>query len=275
MAHRLSLAFLTVAGCSPAEAVRIAAETGYDMIGFRLLPSGTEAPYPLMHDAGVLNETLAALKDTGIEVGDVEIARLKPQTPVSGFESFLERAARLGARHILVAGDDPDHARLTASFSAFCQLCHGYGLTADLEFMPWTPVSDLATARRIVEGAAQPNGGVLIDALHFDRSASSLQQVRDLPRNLIHYVQFCDGPPDYDPGDEELIRIARTARLLPGEGNIDCVSLARAIPKDVTISIEIPNLERARQLAPKEWASAAIAATRHVLMSAGDTLNTD
>lgn len=275
MAHRLSLAFLTATGCTPAEAVRIAAETGYDMIGFRLLPSGTEAPYPLMHDASTLNETLAALKDTGIEVGDVEIARLKPQTVVSGFESFLERAARLGARHILVAGDDPDPARLTASFAAFCQLCHGYGLTADLEFMPWTPVSDLATARRIVEGAAQPNGGVLIDALHFDRSTSSLDEVRDLPRNLIHYVQFCDGPPDYDPSDEELIRIARTARLLPGEGNVNCVSLARAIPKDVTISIEIPNLERARQIAPKEWASAAIAATRRVLMTAGDVFDTD
>ena len=99
--------------------------------------------------------------------------------------------------------------------------------------------------------------------------------MRDLPRSLIHYVQLCDGPSDYDPGDEELIRVARTARLLPGEGNIDCVALARAIPKDVTISVEIPNLERAGQLAPREWASAAIAATHRVLATAGDILDTD
>lgn len=268
MAHRLSLAFLTVPGCGPVEAIRIAAETGYDMIGFRLLPAATEPPYALMHDDRVLDETISALKDTGLAVGDVEIARLKPQTAVAQFEPFLERAARLGARHVLVAGDDPDQTRLTGSFAAFCQLCRAYDLTADLEFMPWTGVPDLAAARRIVEDAAQPNGGVLIDALHFDRSATSLEEIRNLPASLVHYVQFCDGPADYDPCDEELIRVARSGRLLPGEGNIDCVALARAIPQDVTISVEVPNQELASRFPPKAWAAAAINATRRVLAAA-------
>ena len=64
--------------------------------------------------------------------------------------------------------------------------------------MPWTGVPDLAAARAIVEAAGEPNGGVLIDALHFDRSATTLDDVRATPPGLVHYVQFCDGPIDYD-----------------------------------------------------------------------------
>ena len=56
-----------------------------------------------------------------------------------------------------------------------------YGLTADLEFMPWTYVPDLATANKIVAQAGQPNAGVLVDALHFDRSNSSIAELARVP----------------------------------------------------------------------------------------------
>ena len=62
-----------------------------------------------------------------------------------------------------------------------------------------------------------------------------------MPRQRINYVQFCDGPEDYDRSDAGLIEVARRARLMPGEGGIDLAGLARAIPADAVISIEIPN----------------------------------
>jgi sugar phosphate isomerase/epimerase len=270
--HRLSLAFLTLFDCEPVEAIRIAGETGYDMVGLRLLPAApTEAPYPLMTDRAVLRQTVAALGETGISVGDVEIARLKPDTSISSFERFLDYAAQLGARHVLVAGDDPDHSRLTGTFAGFCRLARNCGLTADLEFMPWTAVPNLATARAIVEAAGEPNGGVLVDALHWDRSGGTTEEIRALPARLVNYVQFCDGPADYDRSDEGMIRVARSARLNPGEGSIDCVSLAAAMPDGVTISVEVPNHELARALSPKTRAEAALAAARRVLEAAGRT----
>ncbi|SEI20034.1 hypothetical protein [Rhizobium tibeticum] len=146
MTHPLSLAFLTVAEVGPLEAVRIAATTGYQKIGFRILPAGGEGPFPLMTDDALLHEVTIALKDTGVEVADVEIVRLGEHIDWALFERFCDRCAELGARHVLVAGDDTDLARQAASLARFADMAAARGLTADLEFMPWTAARDLATA---------------------------------------------------------------------------------------------------------------------------------
>ncbi|MBP7001512.1 TIM barrel protein [Amaricoccus sp.] len=270
MAHRFSLAFLTVFDVGPVEAVKVAAATGYDLVGLRLLPAAAsgEAAYPIMTDDRLLAETAAAVRDSGIGVADIEIARLKAETDVAGFAPFFERGARLGARNVLVAGDDPEEARLTERFAALARLAAGFGLTVDLEFMPWTKVPNLAAARRIVEAAGEPNGGVLVDALHCDRSDTTLAEIAALPPRLVHYVQFCDGPAEYDPSDAGLIDIARRARLMPGEGGIDLAGLARAIPADAVISVEIPNHALAERLGPAERAALALRTTKAVVAAA-------
>ncbi|MBB4188530.1 hypothetical protein GGE07_005209 [Sinorhizobium terangae] len=97
MTHPLSLAFLTVAEVGPAEAVHIAATTGYQKIGFRILPAGGEGPFPLMTDDAVLREVTTALNDTGVEVADVEIVRLGEQIDWTLFDCFCDRCARVGS----------------------------------------------------------------------------------------------------------------------------------------------------------------------------------
>lgn len=273
MTRPLSLAFLTTFEVGPVEAVEIAAATGYRMVGLRILPAAAagEADYPLLADARTLAETRAALADTGVTVGDVEIIRLKAANDWDLFARFCDRCAALSARHVLVAGDDADRARLTDSFARFCALAAPRGLTADLEFMPWTAVPDLTAARAVVEAAGAANGGVLVDALHVDRSATTLDQVAALPRARVNYVQFCDAPVPYDPSDEALIRVARGERLFPGEGGIDLVGLARAIPADVAISVEIPHRARAEKLDARARAAMAMAATQGILRAAART----
>lgn len=266
MGHRYSLAFLTTFDLGPVEAIRTAAATGYDLVGLRLLPAApTEPDYPILSDERVLADAIAALDDTGVAVADIEIVRLKPETDVATFARFFERGRRLGAKNVLVAGDDPEEARLTESFARLARLAAGFGLTVDLEFMPWTKVPDLSAARRIVEAAGEANGGVLIDALHYDRSTTTLAEVAALPRDRVHYVQFCDGPKDYDRSDAGLIHVARQARLMPGEGGVDLAGLARAIPGDAVISIEIPNHALAATLGPAGRAARALATTRAVV----------
>lgn len=266
MSNPVSLAFLTLPHVPVCEAVRIAAETGFDGIGLRLLPAAPGEPhYPIYDDAETLREIQAILRDTGLAVFDAEIVRLKPETDVTDFLSFLERAAALGARNVLVAGDDPDEARLTDRFAAFCALAADHGLTGDLEFMPWTKVPDLRTARRVVEAAGAPNGAVLVDALHFDRAGVTLDELRALPSERTNYVQFCDGPADYDRSDEGLIRVARGARLFPGEGAIDLAGIARCLPPGVPVSVEVPNLARDRHVPPTKIARHALASARAIL----------
>jgi sugar phosphate isomerase/epimerase len=187
---------------------------------------------------------------------------------VADFLPFLAVGQQLGAAHVLVAGDDPDEARLTASYAALCQAAARHGLTADLEFMPWTEVPNLGKAQRIVNAADQPNAAVLVDALHFGRSASRLGELADWPRSRLNYAQICDGGLPIPLTTEGLIHDARCERLLPGEGGIDLVSLFACLPADITISIEVPSESRAPAMGYTAWAKAAIAATDVVLAKA-------
>lgn len=270
--HPLSLAFLTCFEASPVEAIEIAARCGYQRVGLRILPAapGQEPDYPLLHDAASLRATRAALAATGLRIGDIEIIRLRPDNDWDLFARFCDRCAELSARHVLVAGDDPDSARLTDSFARFAALAAPCGLSADLEFMPWTSVPNLAQAQAIVTAAGAENGAVLVDALHYDRSDTSLADIAALPRNRMNYVQFCDGPMAYDPSDAGLIAIARGERLVPGAGGIDLVGLARAIPPGVPISVEVPQRSLARRIDAEGRAAMALAATRAILRAAQD-----
>ena len=266
--HPLSLAFLTVADVGPVEAVHVAAATGYQKIGFRILPSGSEAAYPLLTDDGLLGEVTRALADTGVETADIEIVRLGTACDWDLFDRFCDRAAALGARHVLVAGDDPDFGRLAESLARFAAMCDARGLTADLEFMPWTPVRNLADARAIVAASGSASAGILVDALHFDRAGVGLEELAAVPADRLHYVQFCDGEKPFDPSTDELIRIARSERLFPGMGGIDLVGLARAIPAGVTISVEVPHHGWARRIDARGRAAMAREATLAVLRAA-------
>jgi sugar phosphate isomerase/epimerase len=266
MARAYSLSFLTCLDAPPPAAIRIAAETGYDFIGVRLLPAlpGGVA-FNLMEDAALFRETTAALADTGMSVFDVEMVRIAPGFSTERYKPFLETCARLGATAILVAGDDDDEARMTASFAAFCEAAHPYGLSADLEFMPQSKVRDAAAATRILTAASQPNGAIIVDALHVSRSHTPLADIRAIPRQWLNYAQICDGPADIPRDLDGLNYAARHERLLPGEGAIDLTALFSSLPADVPVSIEVPNAKRAPALGAREWAARALATSKTVL----------
>ena len=266
-----SLAALTVLELAPPALIDVAAACGYDQVGIRLLPAVPGGlAYPLMEDTVGLKETLARLDATGITVADLEVVALRPETGLTAFSAFFETGARLGARHILVAGYDPDLDRFTDRYAAFCEAAAPYGLTADLEFMPWTHVPDLATANRIVAQVGQRNAGVLVDALHFDRSKSSLAELAEVPTDRLHYWQLCDGPAERPATTEEMIHAARHERMFPGEGGIDLVALTRAMPADITVSIEVPTAELARTMDAKARAQRALGAARAVIARSRD-----
>ena len=261
-----SLAQLIALPYTPSQMVQLAADTGCGACGIRLLPAspgGTHHPLP--PGSPQLRETKARIDATGVRVLDLEIIRIAPGFDVKAYDAFFEVGAALNARHILVAGDDADVARMTANFAALCDAAAPYGLTCDLEPMPWCPVASVPDATRIVEGADRPNGAVLVDALHFFRSASTLDDVRSLPRSRLNYAQMCDGKVPGPTTHEGLIHDARCERLLPGEGGFDLRALFAALPADLPVSIEIVSDSRAPQMGYEAWARACVDATRRVL----------
>ena len=171
--------------------------------------------------------------------------------------------AALKAKAILVAGDDPNEARLTENYARLCEVMLPYGMTADLEFMPWTEVKDAKSALRIVRNAGTPsNAGILVDALHFGRSTTTLEDIRAIPRQLLHYAQICDAEAGTQFSTEQMIHTARCERLLPGEGSIDLHGLFAALPADLPISVEVVHLERMARTSASHWAAQALAASR-------------
>jgi sugar phosphate isomerase/epimerase len=263
MQRSYSLAHLTVMELAPPAMIRAAAQAGYQGCGLRLLPfapGGTA--YRLMDDAALLRDTLACLRDTGLVVPDIEIIRIEGPFDPRPYQAFFEAGQKLGARHILVTGEDPDRTRLIDSFARLCEACRPYGLTADLEFMPWMTADSIATARAIVEAAGQDNGGVLVDPIHFQRSTSTLADLAQLPPHMIHYVQICDAPAQGPADVEGLIHASRHERLLPGEGDIPLGDMFRCYAPDVTISVEIPNTRRRAEIGTQAWITQCLEASR-------------
>lgn len=266
MSRIFSMAYLTSAPFAPPDAIRLAARCGYQAIGIRILPAVAGGDYsPLIEERALLDGTLSAMAETGVSIFDVEIVRIAPDFNVEKFKPFLEVCGALGAKAILVAGDDPDEARMTQSYAAFCRAAAPHGLTADLEFMPWTKVPDAKTALRIVLAAGEPNGRVLVDALHAARSSTTFSDLEALPRNLLSYAQICDAPGEVPTTVEGLVHTARLARLIPGEGGIDLARMFACLPADLPVSVEIPNVEGKARLGIDAWAARALAASRKVL----------
>ena len=262
-----SLAYLTANASTVPQAVRIAAEFGYAYVGLRVQPNGPGAPYQtLIGDAAVLRETQAVMRDTGVGVYDLEIIRIGEQFNLADHAALMDIGQALNAKAVLIAADDINESRLADNYALLCEAMRPYGLTADLEFMPWTAVKDANSAMRVIERAGRPsNAGILVDALHFGRSTTSLADIAAIPRELLHYAQMCDAQAGLNFTTEELIHTARQERLLPGEGNIDVKGLFATLPQDLPVSVEIVNLERSKPIGDKAWAELCLNATKKVL----------
>ncbi|MFI5933754.1 TIM barrel protein [Actinoplanes sp. NPDC051494] len=264
--HDFSLAHLTALSLSPPELVDAAAEAGYRYVGLRLTRVTPQEPhYPLATDPALLRATKVHLAATGVEVLDIELARISPTENPDDFQRFLETGAELGARHVITQLPDPDHHRRTDRFARLCELARPLGLTVDLEFPSWTETPDLHTAVRVLRGADQPNAGILVDLLHFARSGSSIAELRQLPREWFHFAHVCDAPPGVPATNEELIHTARFERLFPGEGGIDIHGILDALPAGIPYALEIPRATLVAQVGGKEHARLAIAAARAAL----------
>ena len=237
----LSLAALTMLDVPPPEQVRIAALTGYSHVGLRLLPATPDDPdYDMLGDTPTVRETLAALRDTGIRVSDVEIVRLTPDFSLDALQPFLETAARLEAQQVLVAGNDGEIRRSADNLARLAQAGEAYGLTMNLEPMPWTQMCTLADAQALIAASGQNNVGILVDAIHFWRTGESLDTLATLAPQQLNYMQLCDAPALIPTDTQELIYQARSARKVPGEGGLDLHGLMAALPPTLPVSLEVP-----------------------------------
>lgn len=252
-----SLAHLTLIDCTPPELVYIAARAGYDAVSPRFIPMHVPGEFPQSPvTKGQILATKTALDTTGLQVLDIEIARITEDVDPRNFERALEIGGELGAKRMIMSAwtnTRDDRQFLIDVYAETCELADPYGLTVDLEFPSFSRLRTLDEALDIVRAADQPNGGILVDTLYLHLSRVDIGELLHVPADLLHFLHVSDCLPGIADTKAGMIQLARDARLYPGEGWIDFNGIIERMPP-VDYSIELPNQSRVTELGHEEHA---------------------
>lgn len=169
----------------------------------------------------------------------VRISRLDPLctwnpnwTPNNMDEAFIADHTTSASEFFAIANDlGCSHMSLNATFAtdtylfdelvehyaAICRRAADHGLICDLEPIPMWGVRSLEQGWDVVREAGMANGGLVLDTLHFVRSASRLETLAQIPGALIHCVQICDGI--HPLAADTTLEQDCFNRMWPGQGN--------------------------------------------------------
>jgi sugar phosphate isomerase/epimerase len=231
--NRISFASGIAPECSPVETIRAAAAGGFDAVGLWVEPANWS-------DA-ITRDCRAALADTGLELLDVEVIWLKPDSDMAAHKACIDIGADLGAKNVLCVASDPDMAANAARLAELCRHAEGSGMRVALEFGIFTEIKTLRLAIALLDDVAHPLRALLIDPIHVDRSGTTAAEIIAVPRALLPYAQFCDAPakrPDPDNFDE-IITDAIDLREQCGAGGLPLKAIYDAFPAGIPLSIEL------------------------------------
>jgi sugar phosphate isomerase/epimerase len=192
--------------------------------------------YQVARDEGLSDRDIRLLlADHGLSVAELDPAwwwlpgasdiRIPPELDEERIFGFGERelfavADAVGARSLNavdVFGGTWSLDEAAAAFAGLCDRAAEHGLLVHLEFLPWSRIPDLATAWQVVRAADRPNGGLMLDAWHYFRSAPDGALLRSIPGASI-----LGRPAVRRAGDArgEPLHATLHERLLPGDGEL-------------------------------------------------------
>jgi sugar phosphate isomerase/epimerase len=266
MKHEYSLAHLTAMALPPVDLIEVASRTGYTYVGLRLSRVTPQEPlYPLITSKVAMAATKARLAATGVRVWDVELARMDPELDAPSFFPMLDATAELGARHVICQLPDANRERANARFATLCDYAKPLGITVDLEFPWWTETGNLEVAATVLNAVKRDNAAMLIDMLHFFRSKSSLEVLKELPRSWFQFAHVCDGPLAIAPGIDSILHEARSDRYFPGDGAFGVKEILACLPEAIPYALEIPGDALVAEIGFEEYARRALlAAQKHL-----------
>ena len=268
MAKQYSLAYLTVSGCSPLEMIQIAARTGYDYVSLRLIPMGVPGEVPFqLDDREQIAAIKASLKETGIGLLDLELARIVEDVDPRSYLPAMEVAAELGAKHVISSAWTAERNNrnfVIDRYAEICELAKPLGMTVSLEFPSFSRLTNLKAAADIVAAANCSNSGILIDTLYFHFSKVGIVELEELPVDWIHFMHICDVASEIPDSKDGMVHAARDARLYFGEGCVNFSSIFKRMP-EVPLAIELPNAARVKEFGHEEHARRCLETARQHL----------
>ena len=259
----ISLAAATVLDAEPAVAIDAAARAGFGALGLRW---DTER-----HKGLSLGGFRRQLNDAGLILLDLEVIRLGPEAGMDSHRRVVDVAAELRPRWLLTVSHHTDADRTRDELLEIAQMLEPIECGISLEFMVFTELRTAGAALDMVasvRAAGAHNIGVLVDALHLDRSGGSPAGLPGAIAEHLSYVQLCDARTDSRPGVDDvqaLAHEARHARLFPGEGDLPLSELLQAVPETTVISVEVQSREWADRANPADRAAHAMKTTLQII----------
>jgi sugar phosphate isomerase/epimerase len=216
----------------------------------------------------------AMLADQGVRVADIDpllnwLPGLSSGMFGAGEDEVFDVAEALGARSVNLALALPmpfPLALLTSGFAGLCDRAAARGLLVHLEPLPWTAVSSIEVAARIVGDAGRANGGIMLDAWHHFRAETPAAAL-DRAGALVLAVQLSDAP---RAAERNLIYETLHRRRLPGDGDLDLIDFLRRLDRAgcrAPLGVEVFSDELAR-LPPVEVGARAGERLRRLLAAA-------
>jgi len=246
-ADRFGIEFISALGQEPSRFVGLAAKLGCRRIGLAPSPItgpfGSDSAWSLRNEPARVRGLKQALLDHDVHISLGEGFIIMPGRDILDAEPDFDLMAELGAERLNACAMEPDPARNLDQFAAFAAMAAARNMPVTVEFMPGTPVADLAAGLAFVDASGAANAGMLVDAMHLFCSGGTAEALRGVPSGSVTYAQLCDArqPSFYDGYFQD----ARNNRLSPGEGVLPLADFLAALPADCPVGLEVPSVAKA------------------------------
>jgi sugar phosphate isomerase/epimerase len=240
----LVLCNVAVSDIALRDVIPAAARAGFDAMSI----AGSAVRRSAERDGVGAAELAMMIRDHGLRVTDMEaVGDWLDPIPTSGPRwldpgyheaEFIELAGVFGAVNLVATHFGPTRSvpEATTAFARLCDVAADQGLNVALEYPAMATIGDVRTAWAVVSAADRPNGGILHDVWHHDRSEATDADLHAVPAERILSVQLSDAAAQRRGPLLEDIR----HRRFVGEGDLDVVtSLRRLVDRGVACPLGI------------------------------------
>jgi sugar phosphate isomerase/epimerase len=270
--RRLGIEQLSVFGLPPVEFVNLAADLGCNCISLGLTSFGYNPHrYPafsLRDDLALRRELIAVMRDRGIAISLGEGCIIRPNSDIQSFGSDMDVMQELGVERINTVSMDPDLPRTLDQLAVFAEMAEQRGLLSTIELCPVLTINNVESAVAAVRHVGRSSFNLLLDTMHLGRSGANASDLAALDPALIGYVQLCDAL--RKPKESNYLKEATFERMVPGEGELPLRDYLAVLPRDVTMSLEVPMQSLAESgVGPEARLLRCVDAARHLFREAG------
>jgi sugar phosphate isomerase/epimerase len=241
---------------APMDYVYATRNAGYEAIGIRLYraPGRTYNFNPIVGYPALMRDVKKAISELGLEMYDIYSYYLQPEMEWDIIMPTLDFAGELGAKYLLVIGDDDEWNRMCDNMARICEKIKPMGIRAVIEAYA-TKLTPMATAVKFCEDCKAYDVGLCMDPRQGFRDEKEYSNValKDVDRALLPYAQINDSTP-----------YGTNNGILPGEGQVPLFEYLDALPEGIDLSTEA-QFPSDYTYTGAEWAKITVERTRKLL----------